>query len=154
LASPRLDYGSSRFSPWIVRAEIVLGLLARDVKSGWRNWKRIALALTAVAIVLAAVVVLLAAGLSWLHAPRKIADIPGPSPAERPLEFWYGHSGDLMLSRWGGPTITMADYYGDLKVARVHWPAADRVIITMSDGSTLQYSIGWFATPPTTQRSP
>ena len=150
MATQKLDYGRSPLNAWVVRAESVRRRLPRAFK----NWKRILLALTCTAIVLAAGLVLLVAWLTWLERPRKVADIPGPTPGERPLELSYGRHGDLALSRWGGPTVTLADYYGDLNVANVHWPATDRVVITMSDGSTLQFAVGWSGTPPTTPPRP
>jgi hypothetical protein len=150
MATERLDYGTSRWTPWIVRAETVLRLLGRDLT----EWKRILRTLAAAAIILAAGVILLVAWLTWLHAPRKIAEIPGPTPAERPLELWYGNHGDLALSRWGGPTVTIRDYYGDVDVATVRWPTAERVVLTMRDGSTLEFAVGWRATPPAALRSP
>jgi hypothetical protein len=150
MATQRLDYGPSRLTPWIVRAEQGLRLLGRDLK----NWKRIIADLACLLIVLAAVLVLLVAWVTWLQGPRKIADIPGPTPTDRPLELWYGNHGNLELSRWGGPSVTVADYYGDVSVANVRWPASDRVVLTMGDGSTLEFAVGWRFTPPATQRTP
>ena len=142
-----LEYGSSPLKAWVRRAEYALGFLAGLLQ----NWKRIVLALLLVTIVLAASLVLLA---MWLDRPRKIAEVPGALPGTPPYELWYGNHGNLSLGRLGGPSITRADYYGNLEVTQTHWPTRDRVVLTMADGTKLEIAIGFTITPSTRAVSP
>jgi hypothetical protein len=117
-----------------------------------RNWKNLLIAVLLAAVCVLGFLYVIGAQRVWYSTPRKVADVPGPAGSDRAYELQYAPDGDLVLRPvQGNPVVTHFDYYGDTNVVKVHWPATDRVEITMRDGTLIRINVGFRVEFPRTR---